>query len=390
MLSEDVESKTTALDALDMDQSLVPPGPYQVLDRYFMGLLLFAMIVRGGLPRGLLLFAVSAIRWLIFTDFMSTFNHQYTSIGEAFTTIDISSTLQHHMGYQGCGLARGSSSSSWGRFSCPRFRTREAADQTDEYRHLPSHARQVVPSVYKGGRMARSASSLSLSMSSLMHDEQPFLPLPQQPPQPKCYLVLSNLQSGSNIGSICRNALAFNVSEVIVVGQRGFRDKMRQADRGAKMRLNFVHFQTLPEAIAYLNPPPVDKLTQPNPAPNPTLSGVIDSEGVDTNAERSAVASTSHDRPRCLIYGVEIMPDAIPITKLPFDRTCSTAFIFGNEGGGLSQKQRDVCDHFVYIPQYADGGMASINVACASAIILQVRSKHIDSVMYQDDCLVQL
>lgn len=48
---------------------------------------------------------------------------------------------------------------------------------------------------------------------------------------PKCYVIISNLQSGSNIGSICRNALAFNVHEVIVVGRKGFRDKMRQADR---------------------------------------------------------------------------------------------------------------------------------------------------------------
>lgn len=46
----------------------------------------------------------------------------------------------------------------------------------------------------------------------------------------------------------------------------------------------------------------------------------------------------------------------------------STAFIFGNEGGGLSDRQKSICDGFVYIPQYASSGMASINVACASAI----------------------
>ena len=46
--------------------------------------------------------------------------------------------------------------------------------------------------------------------------------------------------------------------------------------------------------------------------------------------------------------------------------------MFGNEGGGLSLRQRKACDLFVYIPQYAAGGMASINVACASAVVLQV------------------
>ena len=69
---------------------------------------------------------------------------------------------------------------------------------------------------------------------------------------PKCYVVISNLQSGSNIGSICRNSLAFNVHEVIVIGRKGFRDKMRQADRGAKRRQTFVHFNSIVEASTYL------------------------------------------------------------------------------------------------------------------------------------------
>ena len=43
--------------------------------------------------------------------------------------------------------------------------------------------------------------------------------------------------------------------------------------------------------------------------------------------------------------------------------------MFGNEGGGLSERQREACDIFVHIPQFASG-MASINVACASSIIL--------------------
>ena len=69
---------------------------------------------------------------------------------------------------------------------------------------------------------------------------------------PKCYVIISNLQSGSNIGSICRNALAFNVHEVVVVGRKGFRDKMRNADRGAKRRQTFVHFNSVAEAATYL------------------------------------------------------------------------------------------------------------------------------------------
>lgn len=39
---------------------------------------------------------------------------------------------------------------------------------------------------------------------------------------------------------------------------------------------------------------------------------------------------------------------------------------------GLSQQQREICDKFVYIPQTrGGGGSASLNVACAAAIVLQ-------------------
>lgn len=67
-----------------------------------------------------------------------------------------------------------------------------------------------------------------------------------------CYVILNNLQSGSNIGNICRNCLAFNVSEVIIVGRKDFKQKMRQADRGSKERLQFKHFVKIHDAENYL------------------------------------------------------------------------------------------------------------------------------------------
>ena len=92
--------------------------------------------------------------------------------------------------------------------------------------------------------------SAAISSEDDMDDE--IIESDTNPGCPKCYVVISNLQSGSNIGSICRNALAFNVNEVIVVGRKGFRDKMRQADRGAKRRQKFVHFNSVAEAGVYL------------------------------------------------------------------------------------------------------------------------------------------
>lgn len=143
--------------------------------------------------------------------------------------------------------------------------------------------------------------------------------------QPKFFIVVNNLQSGSNIGSICRNALAFNAHEVITVGRKGL-PSMHHADKGSRFKVKFTHFPTTKEASVYLK--------------------------------------ETHN---CTVFGVEITADSTPVTKQPFRR--SSAFVFGNEGGGLSKGQREICDQYIYIPQYSTG-MASINVACASAIIM--------------------
>lgn len=129
-----------------------------------------------------------------------------------------------------------------------------------------------------------------------------------------CYILLSNLQSGSNIGDICRNALAFNVSEVIIIGRSNYAGKMRGADRGAKRSLKFVEFPSTPLAAAYLK-----------------------------------------EEKKATIIGIEIMTTALPITAANSLFQGPTAFMFGNEGGGMSATQKSVCDKFAYIPQYGEG-----------------------------------
>ena len=123
---------------------------------------------------------------------------------------------------------------------------------------------------------------------------------------------------------------------MIVVGRKDFFGKMRGSDRGAKFKQAFSLFPSTDEAMTYL------KLKEP----------------------------------QCRILGIEIKEDALSIDSLPFFGP--TAFVFGNEGGGLSERQRALCDGFVYIPQFSNenarGGMASINVACASAIVLYTYS----------------
>ena len=153
-------------------------------------------------------------------------------------------------------------------------------------------------------------------------------------PSPSCYVLLNNLQSGSNIGAICRNALAFNVSEVVVVGRPNWNEKMRMADRGAKRLLKFVNFPSSALAAAYLK-----------------------------------------EQKNCKILGLEICEGAVNLSTYEWEPNTNVCFVFGNEGAGLSEGQRKMCDSFIYIPQYSSG-LASINVACVSAIALHAFAQH--------------
>ncbi|NP_001151868.1 uncharacterized protein LOC100285504 [Zea mays] len=136
-------------------------------------------------------------------------------------------------------------------------------------------------------------------------------------------VVVHNVAKRHNVGTLARSATAFGVAEVVVVGRR---DVSAFGSHGATSHLRFRHFVSLALARAYLK-----------------------------------------DERGCDICGVEITDDAQPVTAHPFRR--STAFLFGNEGTGLSQKECEICDFFVYIPQYG-GGTASLNVTVAASIVL--------------------
>ena len=47
-----------------------------------------------------------------------------------------------------------------------------------------------------------------------------------------------------------------------------------------------------------------------------------------------------------------------------------TAFMLGNEGSGMSDQQRGICDFLTYIPQYS-GATASLNVMSFFCVCLQ-------------------
>ncbi|XP_010434472.1 PREDICTED: uncharacterized protein LOC104718416 [Camelina sativa] len=137
------------------------------------------------------------------------------------------------------------------------------------------------------------------------------------------YVVVHNIAKRHNIGTLARSATAFGVTELILVGRRDFN---AFGSHGSASHIRFRHFHSLTEARTYLK-----------------------------------------EEKDCDICGVEIADGAAAVNEHPFKR--STAFLLGNEGSGLSAKEYEICDFFVYIPQYGCG-TASLNVTVAASIVL--------------------
>ena len=65
------------------------------------------------------------------------------------------------------------------------------------------------------------------------------------------------------------------------------------------------------------------------------------------------------------VYAIDNIDSYNPQNIWDVELPVKTAFIFGNEGDGLSQETVDMCDGMLYIQQY--GSVRSLNVAQAAA-----------------------
>ncbi|CAE7381606.1 rlmB, partial [Symbiodinium pilosum] len=141
-----------------------------------------------------------------------------------------------------------------------------------------------------------------------------------------CYLILFNLNKRNNLGACLRSAAAFGVRLVMLVGRQGFKAFCKKSGQGA---VPIEHAPTLPQGIEALK--------------------------------------ARHPSGRLAVCGVEILEQAKSLHECPFRGP--TAFMMGNERGGLTRDQIAHCDSFVYIPQFG-GGVGSLNVACACSVVL--------------------
>ncbi len=136
----------------------------------------------------------------------------------------------------------------------------------------------------------------------------------------KSYLFLFNVSKKSNFGFLIRTANAFG-AEIILIGKKKY---STMGAVGGTRRTPVHHFFSLPDGVAFAR------------------------------------------ELGCRVVGLEIMDRAKSICDEPF--VGSTAFMIGNEGTGLEAWQAELCDDFVYIPQY--GNAVSLNVNVATSICL--------------------
>lgn len=132
-------------------------------------------------------------------------------------------------------------------------------------------------------------------------------------------IAIENFQHDFNIGTIVRNANAFNVSAVHIIGKRHWNR------RGAMVTDRYLHIH----------------------------------HHKSINEFREAIGNLP-------IIGIDNIPGSEPFASVQLPE--NAVFVFGGEGPGLSQEMIECCEKLIAIEQF--GSTRSVNVGVASGIIL--------------------
>lgn len=147
-------------------------------------------------------------------------------------------------------------------------------------------------------------------------------------------VVLDNIRSGLNVGSIFRSADAFRIEKIYCCGYTPVpphREVLKSA-LGATETVAWQHSDTTLEAVESLI-----------------------KEGV-------------------LCYAIEQTTNSISLASFSPEKEKTLAFILGNEVHGVEQKVIDACNGTIEIAQY--GTKHSLNVAvCAGIVLFETTSK---------------
>jgi len=141
-------------------------------------------------------------------------------------------------------------------------------------------------------------------------------------------VVLENIRSAYNVGSVFRTSDAFLVEAIYIVGYTSQppHKEIKKTALGAEESVTWKHFETTVDAIADLK-----------------------QKGFN-------------------VYAVEQAEGSNKLNAISFDADEKIAVIFGNEKAGVEQSTIGLCDGSIEIPQL--GMKHSLNIATAAGVVL--------------------
>ncbi len=147
-------------------------------------------------------------------------------------------------------------------------------------------------------------------------------------PKVPLYLVLDNIRSGLNVGSLFRTSDAFLIQSVLLCGitARPPHKEILKTAIGAQHAVDWSYFENTELALQKLK-----------------------NENVN-------------------LIGIEQTDSSIMLQDFKVDSSLKYAIILGNEVKGISDDVIDMIDYFIEIPQY--GTKHSLNVSVCGGIIL--------------------
>mmetsp|Transcript_37868 Transcript_37868/g.78632 ORF Transcript_37868/g.78632 Transcript_37868/m.78632 type:complete len:416 (-) Transcript_37868:196-1443(-) len=175
--------------------------------------------------------------------------------------------------------------------------------------------------------------------------------------QPKRFpliLILDNLRSALNVGSLFRTADAAGCAQVWTVGitphpNGNGAEKLRKSALGAETVVPHRHFATLQDAMTQLRDQGAD-------------------DGDRLPDEASTNLTTDQHQLTYQIIGMETTDKSKDYTKVQYDASKGVALVLGNEVTGVTASVLPQMDMIVEIPTY--GVKNSLNVASCAPIVL--------------------
>jgi len=141
-------------------------------------------------------------------------------------------------------------------------------------------------------------------------------------------IVLENIRSAYNVGSVFRTSDAFLVEAIYIIGYSAKppHKEIKKTALGAEESVDWKHFASAREAVDALR-----------------------NEGYK-------------------IFAIEQVENSIHLQKLDWEGEEKIAIIFGNEVSGVEQSTIALCDGTIEIPQL--GMKHSLNIATAAGVVL--------------------